>query len=183
MQKILIVVDMQNDFINGSLGTSEAEAIVDNVVERISKSEGELILFTLDTHNDDYLETPEGKKLPVKHCIKGTDGWLLNPRVKQAWLDHPNTVIHPSLKENSFEKPVFGSTSLVKFLEIIKSDIQEIEVLGLCTDICVVSNAIMIKNTLPEIKIGVNKNCSAGVTPKSHEEALNVMTMCQIEVV
>jgi len=183
LYKILIVVDMQNDFIDGSLGTPEAVAIVDNAVHRIEKSKGELILFTQDTHQSDYLQTPEGQKLSVEHCIEGTHGWQINPRIKQAWQNNSGTIIHPDLKENIFTKPVFGSTALVKFLENIRDDIEEIELLGLCTDICVISNTIMIKNTLPDIRINVNKDCCAGVTPKSHQEALNVMAMCQIDVI
>jgi len=174
---------MQNDFIEGSLGTPEAGAIVDKVVERIERANGELVLFTQDTHQTDYLQTPEGKKLPVEHCIEGTHGWQINPRIKQAWQSNGDIIIRAELKENTFTKPVFGSTALVKFLENISDDIEEVELLGLCTDICVISNAIMIKNTLPDIKISVNKDCCAGVTPKSHQEALNVMTMCQIDVI
>jgi len=180
--KILVVVDLQNDFIDGALGTAEAVAIVDNVVERIKISSGELILFTKDTHQTDYLETPEGKKLPVVHCVEGTDGWLINDRVINAWRDNANTIRIPELPENTFTKPVFGSVDLVAFLKSREKEIGEIEILGICTDICVVSNAIMIKNTMPDIKISVNASCCAGVSPQSHTEALNTMRMCQIDV-
>lgn len=180
--KVLIVVDMQNDFINGALGTAEAAAIVNNVVKRIKNSTGELILFTKDTHQEDYLNTAEGKKLPVPHCIQGTAGWDINEAVFDAWRSNDNTIKLPGLPDNTFTKPVFGSVELVDFLKTRMADITEIEMLGLCTDICVISNAIMIKNTMPDINICVNAACCAGVSPQSHTEALNVMKMCQIDV-
>lgn len=173
--KALIVVDMQNDFIDGSLGTKEAVAILDNVVKRIEECKNELIIFTQDTHGEDYLDTPEGKKLQVVHCLEGTTGWQIHDRIQQACKENENTIV--------FTKPVFGSTKLVNFLEGRKNEIKEVEILGVCTDICVVSNAIMIKNTIPDMKISVNAKCCAGVTPKSHQEALNVMEMCQIDIV
>ena len=181
--KILIVIDMQKDFIDGALGTPEAVGIVDKVIERVKNSTGELILFTKDTHGEDYLNTTEGKKLPVPHCIEGTDGWQINEAILDAWRNNPNTIKLSELPENTFNKPVFGSTRLVEFLVSRAVDITEIELLGVCTDICVVSNAIMIKNTLPDVPISVNAACCAGVTPQSHTEALNVMKMCQIDVV
>jgi len=180
--KILIIVDMQRDFIDGALGTPEAVAITANVVARIASSQNELILFTQDTHGEDYLSTPEGKKLPVIHCIEGTDGWQIDSTIKAAWESHPNTIIDSSLNQNTFTKPVFGSVDLVSYLKSKQSEIESIEILGLCTDICVVSNAIMIKNTLPHIDISVNAACCAGVTPQSHQEALNTMKMCQIDI-
>jgi len=180
--KVLIVVDMQKDFIDGALGTAEAVAIVDNVVKRIENSQGELILFTKDTHQEDYLNTSEGKKLPVPHCIEGTEGWQIDEAIVSAWRNNSNTIKIPELPENTFTKPVFGSVDLVDFLKSRVADITEIEILGLCTDICVISNAIMIKNTIPDVKIGVNSACCAGVTPQSHNEALNVMKMCQVDV-
>ena len=181
--KILIVVDMQNDFIDGALGTPEAVSIVGNVVKRIESSTGELILFTKDTHQNDYLSTAEGKKLPIPHCIEGTEGWLINESVFSAWRNNSNTIKVPELPENTFTKPVFGSARLVDFLKSRTPDISSIEILGLCTDICVISNAIMIKNALPDIPIGVNAACCAGVTPQSHDAALGVMKMCHIDVV
>ena len=181
--KVLVVVDMQKDFIDGALGTKEAVAIVDKVVKRIESSQDELILFTKDTHQDDYLNTPEGKKLPVPHCIEGTDGWQINEAILNAWRNKSNTIKIAELPDNTFNKPVFGSTELVEFLKSRAAEITRIEILGLCTDICVVSNAIMIKNTLPEVEICVNSSCSAGVTPQSHTEALNTMRMCQIDVI
>lgn len=182
MMKVLVVVDMQKDFIDGALGTPEAAAIVDKVVQRIASSRDELILFTLDTHGPDYLDSPEGKKLPVVHCLEGSEGWQLNESVRRAWADNPHTIVLPELTGNSFNKPVFGSVELVEFLKARASQITSIELLGVCTDICVVSNAIMLKNTLPDLDIRVNGSCCAGVTPASHQEALNVMKMCQIDV-
>jgi len=174
---------MQNDFIEGSLGTAEAVGIVDAVVERIECSEGELILFTQDTHQDNYLHTAEGKKLPVVHCIQNTEGWQINERVKAAWEKNKKTIYVPELHDNTFLKPVFGCVALVNYLANRAFEISEIEILGLCTDICVVSNAIMIKNAMPDINITVNASCCAGVSIQSHREALNVMRMCQIDVI
>ena len=181
--KILIIVDMQNDFINGVLGTKEAEGIISDVVKRVESSNGEMILFTQDTHGEDYLSTPEGKKLPVPHCIEGTDGWRINVDILNAWRNNKNTVIAEDLNDNTFTKPVFGSVALVEYLKNRVSEISEIEILGVCTDICVISNAIMIKNTIPGIEIYVNEKCCAGVTPQSHKEALNTMKMCQINII
>lgn len=172
--KALIIVDMQKDFIDGALGTKEAAAIVENVAARIESSQGEMILVTMDTHGDDYLSTPEGKKLPVPHCVKGTDGWKLNDSIAAALAGK---------SPETFEKPVFGSVELVEFLKAREGEISEIELVGLCTDICVVSNAIMLKNTLLGTEISVNEKCCAGVTPQSHTEALNTMKMCQINVI
>lgn len=174
---------MQKDFISGALGTKEAENIVNNVVERVKNSANELILFTQDTHNEDYLNTAEGKKLPIPHCIKGTDGWNIDETILNAWRNHSNTIKISELQNNTFIKPVFGSVDLVEFLKKRSNEISEIELLGVCTDICVISNAIMIKNTMPDIKISINAKCCAGVTPKTHDEALSVMQMCQIDVV
>jgi len=181
--KALIIVDMQKDFIDGSLGTPEAVAIVDGVVKRIEDSAGELILFTMDTHHDGYLDTPEGKKLPVVHCIEDTEGWQIIEAIRSAWRTNSSTIIIPELQENTFKKPIFGSLDLVEFLQSRIADISEIELLGVCTDICVISNAIMLKNIIPDVKISVNAACCAGVTPQSHTEALNVMGMCQIDII
>ena len=184
--KILIIVDMQKDFIDGSLGTSEAVAIVPKVVQRVVNSEGELILFTQDTHGEDYLQTPEGKKLPVMHCIDGTEGHNIDERILDAWRRNKNTVLAADLLGNIFKKSVFGCFALLEFLENLRKEgaaITEIELLGLCTDICVVSNAIMLKNYFPDIEINVNADCCAGVTPQSHNEALNVMKMCHINII
>lgn len=174
MKKLLIVVDMQRDFVDGSLGTPEALAIVPKVKERIEQFDGEVI-FTKDTHKQDYLETQEGQKLPVVHCVRGTAGHEiieeLQPYVKKAYA--------------VFEKETFGSRKLAKFVRKLhkKKPIESIEIIGLCTDICVVSNALLIKAFLPETPIVVNSRCCAGVTPESHEKALEVMRSCQVEVI
>lgn len=174
--KILIVVDMQKDFIDGSLGTKEAVAIVPNVVEKIKNFNG-IILATRDTHEANYLETSEGAKLPVVHCVKDTDGWQINKDVLGA------------LHENEgfkyiIDKPTFGSLELAENVKaIIKGhDIDEIELVGLCTDICVISNALLLKANFYETPISVDSTCCAGVTPTSHDEALRTMNMCQINI-
>lgn len=169
--KILIVVDMQNDFIDCALGTKEAVAIVENVAKKIQDFDGKVI-YTKDTHRENYLETQEGKNLPVEHCIKGSDGWQLSSALP---VKADNMVI---------EKPTFGSTDLGDYLKKMAEDvdIEEIELVGLCTDICVISNALLIKAFLPEVKISVDASCCAGVTPESHKNALEAMKMCQIAI-
>ena len=169
--KILIVVDMQNDFIDGALGTKEAEKIVANVKEKIDtyRSDNDEVIFTRDTHFEDYLETQEGKNLPVKHCIKDTFGWQISSK-----LDVADSVV--------IDKPTFGSTKLMEYL-LSKQDISEIQLVGLCTDICVISNAFLIKAALPEVLISVDSRCCAGVTPESHNRALESMKTCQIMVI
>lgn len=173
MKKILAVIDMQNDFIDGALGTAEAAGIVEKVVNKIRSYPADCIYATRDTHGEDYMETSEGRRLPVKHCIKGTKGWEIRPEVAQAM---PQAVI--------IDKPTFGSIELARrlFEESQKEEI-EIELAGLCTDICVVTNALLLKTELPEVKISVDASCCAGVAPESHEAALLTMKMCQIEVV
>ena len=172
MRKILVVVDMQNDFIDGALGTSEALAIVENVKARIREYDQDNIFVTMDTHKPDYLETQEGRNLPVEHCIKGTEGWRIRKDIAKLLPDW-----------HVYEKPTFGSVALAKDMaEIAAKEDIEIEVLGLCTDICVVSNALMLKAYMPEVKISVDPSCCAGVTPESHEAALKTMQMCQINV-
>ena len=168
--KILIVVDMQKDFIDGSLGTKEAQNIVPSVIEKIKEYEkkGDLIIYTKDTHYDNYLETSEGANLPVKHCIKGTEGH-----------DIPEDILRSH--ELVFEKKTFGSRELAEYLCGV--DFDELELIGLCTDICVISNALLLKAYFPEKSISVDSSCCAGVTPVSHNEALNTMKMCQIRVV
>ena len=166
--KYLIVVDMQNDFITGSLGSAHAVAIIPNVVEKVKAFPGNVI-FTRDTHGDDYLQTQEGKKLPVVHCIKGSAGWQicdeLNPYVEQV-----------------VDKVTFGSVTLPHILSKQGEPIEEIELCGLCTDICVISNAMILKAAFPEVKITVDASCCAGVTMESHNTALNAMKAVQIEV-
>ncbi len=168
-EKLLVVVDMQNDFISGSLGTAEAVAIVPNVVKKIKEFEGDVV-FTKDTHLSDYPETQEGKNLPVPHCIKGTEGWMLCDELVPLAEGCP-----------VFEKPTFGSVALAQY--IADKDYGEIELVGLCTDICVLSNALLIKAYLPECPICVDAACCAGVTPESHRNALEAMKMCQVHVV
>lgn len=171
MQNILIVVDMQNDFIDGALGTKEAVAIVDHVAEKIRGFSGRVI-FTRDTHEENYLQTQEGGKLPVPHCIRGTAGWEICDTLK------------PLVTEAPVDKPTFGSAALGEWLreENKKDPISGITLIGLCTDICVISNAMLIKAFLPEVPVTVDAACCAGVTPESHLNALAAMKMCQITV-
>ena len=173
MKKVLVVIDMQNDFIDGALGTAEAVGIVDKVVKKIGNYPADCIYPTRDTHGEDYLETSEGRYLPVKHCIKGTMGWGIRKEVAQTM---PQALV--------IDKPTFGSEELVqRLLEESKGEEIEIELVGLCTDICVVTNVLLLKTKLPETKIKVDAACCAGVTPESHEAALLTMKMCQVEVV
>ena len=181
-KNILIVVDMQNDFIDGALGTSEAKMIVPNVVNKIHSyiKDDDIILVTRDTHHEDYLFTEEGKNLPVEHCIKGTYGWELNKDVLDALND--GDVLR---KQGTLDKPTFGSFALgLKLKELNEIfDIENIEVIGLCTDICVISNAIIAKSVLPNVHIKVDASCCAGVTPESHNTALDEMRTLQVEIV
>ena len=175
-RKFLIIVDMQNDFIDGALGTREAQAIVPVAAQRIKELDAEdyETLVTLDTHEENYLFTNEGKHLPVKHCIYASHGWELHPEIRKAISDCC-----------TFEKETFGSMGLVNHL-ITRGARQyrtTIEIMGLCTDICVISNALLLKANFPEAEIRVNSTCCAGVTPELHEAALKVMQSCQIEVI
>ena len=173
MKKLLLVIDMQNDFINGALGTKEAEAIVPNVVKRIQECEGD-VLYTRDTHSEDYMETQEGKNLPVPHCIKGTPGWELCPELK-ALRDAGHSPV--------LDKLTFGAKDLPAYLETrYPRGLESVELIGLCTDICVISNAMVLKAFFPELPVSVTASCCAGVTPESHENALNAMKMCQIAI-
>ena len=173
MDKILIVVDMQKDFIDGALGTLEAVAIVPNVAEKISQFQGK-IFATLDTHPENYMDTSEGKKLPVPHCIKGEPGWELDKAVAAALEKKDYTLV---------EKPTFGSLELPELIRAAANGKpSEIELMGLCTDICVVSNALILKAAFPDAEISVDASLCAGVTPQSHNAALDVMKMCQINV-
>jgi len=174
MRRLLVVVDMQNDFIDGALGTKEAEAIVDNVAAKIKEYNAEDIFVTLDTHHEDYLDTREGQLLPVKHCIEGTEGWRLSPKL-DSLLDGACII----------EKPTFGSYELVDAIGEIYEEEEgeiEIEIVGLCTDICVVSNALLLKNWFYETPVKVAASCCAGVSPEKHEAALETMRSCQILV-
>lgn len=167
--KYLIVVDMQNDFIDGALGTKEAVAIVPKVKAKIESFDGKVI-FTRDTHSEDYLATQEGKNLPVEHCIKGTDGWQIRDELDAL------------RKSEAVDKPSFGSVELAEMLKNEKEDIESIELIGLCTDICVISNAMIIKAYFPETPIEIDASCCAGVTPESHNRALDAMAVCQIKI-
>ena len=183
--KALIIVDMQNDFINGALGTPEAQAIVPNVIDKLKQHENTntLILFTKDTHYDNYLETSEGKKLPVPHCIKGTEGWCIQKDIAAEFkVGHYISYSSESIINSRVLKETFGSYDLINLLCKIP-EIDEIELCGVCTDICVISNAIMIKNCFLNMKVTVDASCCAGVTPEKHAAALEVMRSCQIEVI
>jgi nicotinamidase-related amidase len=172
MEKILIVVDIQKDFVDGSLGTKEAVAIIGNACERIKSHNGK-IYVTFDTHGSDYMDSSEGKNLPVSHCIKGTDGHALDENIKNA-LDGKDWV--------AVEKPTFGSVDLPVIIKNNHGTDVEIELIGLCTDICVVSNALILKANFPESKIAVVENCCAGVTPEKHNAAIETMKSCQIVI-
>lgn len=166
MQEILVVVDMQNDFIDMALGTKEAVAIVPAVKEKIEtyRQNGDEIIFTRDTHEDHYLQTSEGKKLPVPHCIRGTKGWEI---ADGLYVDGAKII----------DKPNFG------WADWKKESLECVEIIGLCTDICVVSNALIIKANFPDIPVTVDASCCAGVTPESHKAALLTMQMCQIDII
>lgn len=172
----LIVVDMQNDFVDGSLGTAEAVSIVAPAAERIRSFDGE-ILYTMDTHGPDYLSTQEGKNLPVEHCIEGTDGWKLAPAVRHALAQRG-----AAGEDRCVRKGTFGSKDLPRrILDVTGGEEPaSITLIGLCTDICVISNAMLLKAFFPEVPIRVDPSACAGVTPKSHEEALSCMRCCQI---
>ncbi|MDR0551630.1 MAG: cysteine hydrolase [Spirochaetaceae bacterium] len=169
--KLLLVIDMQNDFIDGALGTKEAPLIIGALQKKIEeyKKAKNPIIFTRDTHGKNYLNTQEGKNLPVEHCIKGTAGWQITSK-----LDTEGCTI--------LDKPSFGSLELARYIMEHYADIEEIEAAGLCTDICVISNAMILKAALPETPITVDANCCAGVTPQSHKNALEAMKMCQIRI-
>lgn len=171
--KLLVVVDMQNDFIDGSLGTKEAVSIVPNVVQKINCWDGDIIA-TKDTHFLNYLYTREGKNLPISHCIENTNGHKINNEVSTALVKHPNYVA-------ALNKLTFGSTALPEIIRGI--GYEYIELVGLCTDICVVSNAILLKANYPDINIAVDASCCAGVTPETHKAALQTMKMCQIDII
>ncbi|MCR5671685.1 MAG: cysteine hydrolase [Butyrivibrio sp.] len=172
MRKLLVVVDMQKDFVDGSLGTIEAQKIVPAVVKKIKSYSVSDVFVTRDTHKEDYMTTQEGKNLPVVHCVEGTPGWELNEEVAKAV--EGATIVN---------KPTFGSTELAEMLrDIASKEPVEIELIGVCTDVCVVSNAIMLKAFMPEVEISVDSACCAGVTPQKHKAALETMRSCQINV-
>lgn len=171
---ILIVVDMQKDFVTGALGSAQAQSILPKVAEKVKSFEGRLI-FTMDTHGEDYFETQEGRRLPVKHCVKGTDGWKAEGILEEY---------AKAKKAAVYEKPTFGSIALAQDLRSLNEQqaIDAIELVGVCTDICVISNALLLKAYLPEVTIRVDASCCAGVTVQKHEAALETMRSCQIEV-
>ena len=168
--KLLIVIDMQNDFIDGALGTNEAVAIVPNVAKKIeqARAAGEIVVFTRDTHQQNYLDTQEGKNLPVVHCVEGSDGWQISSALNVG-------------DSRIFDKPSFGSMALADYVATLDG-LEEIELVGLCTGICVISNAFILKAKLPEVRITVDSSCCACVTPQSHETALSAIKLCQINV-
>ena len=170
MKKLLIVIDMQNDFIDGALGTPEAEAIVEAVKDKIRSYPPSDVIATMDTHGADYLSTQEGRFLPVEHCIKETDGWKIRPDIAELLTE-----------AEVFEKPTFGSTRMAEAIRE-RRDVEEVELIGLCTDICVVSNALLLKAYMPEVRICVDASCCAGVTPEKHLAALETMRSCQIVI-
>ncbi|WP_191016949.1 cysteine hydrolase family protein [Treponema zioleckii] len=175
MKKILLVIDMQNDFIDAALGTKEAVAIVENVKSKIKSYEKSNIFATRDTHEENYLETQEGEHLPVRHCIRGTEGWQIRKDIQEL-LD----------ESKIFDKPTFGSLRLAQTIKEMYENEKgelEVEICGLCTDICVVSNALLLKATLPEMKISLDPKCCAGVTPQKHDAAIETMRSCQIQII
>lgn len=172
MQNVLVVVDMQNDFIDGALGTKEAVEIVPRVREKILGFKGP-VLFTRDTHQENYLKTQEGRRLPVAHCIEGSEGWQIRKELDEL------------RKLPAIDKPAFGSTELMEVLRAMDAleRISSVTLVGLCTDICVISNALLVKAALPEVKVQVQADCCAGVTPESHQTALAAMKTCQIDII
>ena len=197
MKNVFIVVDMQNDFVNGALGTPEAQAIVNKVADQIRAraNKDTILLVTKDTHNADYMETLEGKNLPVAHCIKNTHGWELTPAIQEAIYDTRDKYFgfdsyFPYVADHIVCKPTFGSMDLQNLLFVIddmtgtqSGEIAEITLCGLCTGICVLSNAILCKATMPEVPIKVIEDCCACVTPESHKTAIEAMKLCQIEII
>ena len=172
MRKLLIVIDMQNDFIDAALGTKEAVSIVDAVKEKIRSYPAEDVIATMDTHGENYMDTQEGKYLPVPHCIRGTEGWKIRPDIEELLKG-----------AKIYEKPTFGSVKMAADLKALSEREEiELELIGLCTDICVVSNALMLKAHFPEAQITVDATCCAGVTQKAHLAAINTMRSCQIDI-
>lgn len=174
--KLLLVIDMQKDFIDGALGTAEAVEIVDDVVYEMNEWDGP-ILLTRDTHQEDYLTTQEGRRLPVVHCVEGTEGWALNTKIQEV-VDAKGLAV--------LNKPTFGSLELPDFIRANvenADELEEIELIGLCTDICVISNASICKAAFPETDVKVKASCCAGVSPETHQNALDAMSVCQIDII
>lgn len=170
MRKVIVVIDMQNDFIDGALGSKEAQVMLPHLVAKLEREKDALLIFTQDTHSKNYMETQEGRNLPVPHCIKPEKGWEIAPSL-QPFVKMAAAVI---------EKPAFGSLELPKAVAKLQPD--EVELVGLCTDICVISNAMILKAAFPELPVAVDASCCAGVTPASHDNALQAMKMCQVDV-
>lgn len=189
--KIMVIVDMQNDFVTGPLGSPEAQAIVPKIVDKLEQANGSeyLVLFTKDTHQSDYMDTQEGKNLPVPHCIEGTSGWSIVKPIA-SYVDYSGKFLTYSAKDiikGRFYKPTFGSLELAaelrKICELPDVDVEEIIFMGVCTDICVVSNVLMTKAYCPEVLVTVDAECCAGVTPDRHVAALETMKSCQVNVI
>lgn len=175
--KIIVVVDVQHDFVYGTLGSTEAQTAMKDIIDRLMQVRKEdMVIFTRDTHDERYMDTQEGKNLPVAHCIYRTPGWQIADNIDDIVLSEQVRYIN---------KPIFSSYQLIDDINVLSSsyDIDEVELFGFCTDICVISNALMVKSAFPEIKVKVNSACCAGVTPAKHEAALEVMRSCQIEVI
>ena len=170
--KVLIVVDMQNDFVDGVLGSKEAVSMIDTAVETINSFDGK-VFYTQDTHGEDYLDTEEGRHLPVVHCIKGSEGWKIHPKIEKPILLKGATGI---------EKSTFGSEKLMGIIEKEVPEVESITLIGICTDICVISNAMLAKAHFQNTPVNVISSACAGVTPESHENALAAMKMCHIEI-
>ena len=173
-KKCLIIIDLQNDFIDGSLANKSAQDIITNIVTEIKYGEYDHIVCTMDTHSPNYLNTPEGKSLPIKHCIRNTVGWEINDDIMENLILYPHTY-------SFFEKPTFGSMGLLSHIQAM-GDFDEVVMCGTCTDICVISNALILKTMKPDLNITVLSYACAGLTPEKHEAALNVMESCQINV-
>lgn len=167
MKKALVIIDMQNDFVTGPLGNPECQAVVPEIIQILKNYSYDKLIFTRDTHSEDYLETQEGKNLPVEHCIKGTEGWNIVKEIEEAAGEH-----------DIVDKISFGSVELAQQLK----DYEEIDLAGVCTGICVISNALIIKAVNPEAKINVIENATACVTPESKQTALDTMKLCQINI-
>ena len=170
--RVLVVIDMQNDIVSGVLGTTEAQAVLPRVIEKIKTYPG-TVLYTRDTHRADYAQTQEGRFLPVPHCLAGNEGWALCPEIE---------ALRREMNGGVFDKPTFGSLELADHLAHVNSiaPIEQLELVGVCTDICVISNALLLKAVLPEVPIVVDASCCAGVTPAAHQTALSAMAACQI---
>ena len=186
MKNLLLIIDCQNSFIDGELGSEQAVDTVPNIVNKIEGFNNGVIITTQDTHYDDYMDTPEGKSLPIPHCISGSEGWMINNNIMNA-IEARVTIEGNSTV--NVQKPTFGSVALANIVDsFVRSTEEEvnIEICGFCTDICVVSNAMLIKTMLYDlnrVNISIIKDCCAGVTPEKHNAALEVMKSCQINVI